>query len=330
MDLRKTTREKRLMPFFPQNRLETCYCLGRDCGKYFCISLANEFKKKKKRTLVSRKEHTLKYGTETPPRLGALWRKAIETRNDEKTDLNWVYMSTNIKNDDQKPNIIKRDPIFQSTDAALAGPGFTSGVHMWKINWPRDTRGSHAFVGVATENLMLHTASYTVLGKMGVRWGWNLTDKSAFPSYRKSVRRYPRDYNLIESEKFEPQDAFYCVLDMDHASLSFVTENGEFLGFCCPPQTHGLRGEYGALYPMVNLVWGNCEVVIEHCASLETERVHTLQHLARLTIRQELIHDEEVETLPIPQIIKHKILQLQPLEFIDPDDYGMLDSSDEE
>ena len=51
----------------------------------------------------------------------------------------------------------KRRPVAKSTDCMRGRTGYTKGLHVWTIKWPSDCRGTHAVVGVATENAPLHS-----------------------------------------------------------------------------------------------------------------------------------------------------------------------------
>ena len=58
----------------------------------------------------------------------------------------------------------KRRPVAKSTDCMFGRIGYTSGLHVWIIQWPVECRGTHAVVGVATESMQnLHTSGKFVL-----------------------------------------------------------------------------------------------------------------------------------------------------------------------
>ena len=57
----------------------------------------------------------------------------------------------------------KRRPVAKSTDCMRGRTGYTTGLHLWTIKWPADCRGTHAMVGVATENAPLHSTGKCLL-----------------------------------------------------------------------------------------------------------------------------------------------------------------------
>ena len=53
--------------------------------------------------------------------------------------------------------------------------GYTWGLHVWKITWPADLRGTHPVVGVATRDCHLTEAGYKrLVGSTASSWGWCL------------------------------------------------------------------------------------------------------------------------------------------------------------
>ena len=90
-----------------------------------------------------------------PPRVSSLLEQLpadIETQlqhswSDSDTSPN-IY----IKADDRLT--FHRNPVYQTTDAVRGkggyDGGYTSGLHVWKITWPLESRGTHPVVGVAT------------------------------------------------------------------------------------------------------------------------------------------------------------------------------------
>lgn len=55
-----------------------------------------------------------------------------------------------------------RHPVAQSTDCIRGKVGFTKGLHVWEIQWSTRQRGTHAVVGVATQDAPLHSVGYQV------------------------------------------------------------------------------------------------------------------------------------------------------------------------
>jgi len=171
--------------------------------------------------------------------------------------------------EDTSPNIyiktedrltFHRNPVYQTTDAirGKGGPdmGYTHGLHVWKITWPLESRGTHPVVGVATRDCHLTEAGYKrLVGSTTSSWGWCLKSLKIYHDsrkYRNGVP-YPRDID----EKLKVPNSFYMILDMDRGTLAFQIDN-DFLGVAFS----GLRGE--ELYPIVSAVWGHCEVTLTY------------------------------------------------------------------
>lgn len=55
-----------------------------------------------------------------------------------------------------------RHPVAQSTDCIRGRIGYTRGLHVWEIHWSTRQRGTHAVVGVATDEAPLHSQGYQV------------------------------------------------------------------------------------------------------------------------------------------------------------------------
>ena len=55
-----------------------------------------------------------------------------------------------------------REPVLKSTDGIRGRIGYTKGLHLWEIHWQNEQRGSHAIVGVATDQAPLHCRGYKV------------------------------------------------------------------------------------------------------------------------------------------------------------------------
>lgn len=127
-----------------------------------------------------------------------------------------------IKNEDRLT--FHRNPVYQTTDAirGKGGPdmGYTRGLHVWKITWPLESRGTHPVVGVATRDCHLTEAGYKrLVGSTSSSWGWCLKSLKIYHDsrkYRNGVP-YPRDID----EKLKVPNSFYMILDMDRGTLAF-------------------------------------------------------------------------------------------------------------
>ena len=135
--------------------------------------------------------------------------------------------------EDTSPNIyiktedgltFHRNPAYQTTDAirGKGGPdlGDPHGLHVWKITWPQESRGTHPVVGVATRECHLTEAGYKrLVGSTGNSWGWCLKSLKIYHDsrkYRNGVP-YPRDID----EKLKVPNSFHMILDMDRGTLAF-------------------------------------------------------------------------------------------------------------
>lgn len=68
-----------------------------------------------------------------------------------------------------------RHPVAQSTDCIRGKAGLTKGLHVWEVNWSTRQRGTHAVVGVATQDAPLHSVGYqSLVGSNDQSWGWDL------------------------------------------------------------------------------------------------------------------------------------------------------------
>jgi len=57
---------------------------------------------------------------------------------------------------------LHRHPVAQSTDCIRGKTGFSKGLHVWEILWWGKKRGTHAVVGVATQDAPLASVGYQV------------------------------------------------------------------------------------------------------------------------------------------------------------------------
>ncbi|XP_024589115.1 SPRY domain-containing SOCS box protein 2 isoform X4 [Neophocaena asiaeorientalis asiaeorientalis] len=87
----------------------------------------------------------------------------------------------------------ERRPVAQSTDGARGKRGYSRGLHAWEISWPREQRGTHAVVGVATALAPLQADHYAaLLGSNSESWGWDLgRGKLYHQSKGPEAPRYP-------------------------------------------------------------------------------------------------------------------------------------------
>lgn len=169
---------------------------------------------------------------------------------------------------------------------------------MWEVNWSTRQRGTHAVVGVATQEAPLHSVGYqSLVGSNDQSWGWDLgRNKLYHDSKSYDGITYPAllkpDETFIVPDKFLgecidhrmpfiiPCAAYFdyvwsftnavvtlmfsVVLDMDEGTLSFVVD-GQYLGVAF----RGLKGR--KLFPIVSAVWGHCEITMKYIGGLDRE-----------------------------------------------------------
>ncbi|ESO12567.1 hypothetical protein HELRODRAFT_62606, partial [Helobdella robusta] len=213
--------------------------------------------------------------------------------------------STNLFIKDDDMLTVHRHPVAQSTDCIRGKVGYTRGIHVWEIYWNARHRGTHAVIGVATGDAVLQAPGYSSLvGNDEKSWGWDLSRNRL--CYNEQSRRngnvsefnkiYPQFPGFVEGDIVVVPDKFLVILDMDEGTLSFMASN-VYLGVAFT----GLKGLI--LYPVVNAVWGHCEISMKYIGGMEMEPL-SLQCLSRQAIRWSLrdcISLEHVNNLPLPK-----------------------------
>ncbi|XP_010843236.1 PREDICTED: SPRY domain-containing SOCS box protein 2 [Bison bison bison] len=195
----------------------------------------------------------------------------------------------------------ERRPVAQSTDGARGKRGYSRGLHAWEISWPREQRGTHAVVGVATARAPLQADHYAaLLGSNSESWGWDIgRGKLYHQSKGPGAPQYPPG---PQGEPLEVPERLLVVLDMEEGTLGYAV-GGTYLG----PAFRGLKGR--TLYPAVSAVWGQCQVRINYLGERRAEP-HSLRHLSRLSVRHALGDTRLglVSTLPLPPALKRYLL----------------------
>ncbi|XP_042228680.1 uncharacterized protein LOC121870795 isoform X2 [Homarus americanus] len=213
--------------------------------------------------------------------------------------------------DDRSLNIFVKDdkmtfhrhPVAQSTDCIRGRVGYTRGLHVWEIHWSTRQRGTHAVVGVATDEAPLHSQGYqSLVGSNDQSWGWDLGRNKLYHNAKQGNSGITYPSLLNNDETFVVPDKFYVVLDMDEGTLAFVVE-GQYLGVAF----RGLKGK--KLYPIVSAVWGHCEITIRYIGGLDPEPL-PLMDLCRRVIRQAVGKQRlsRIEELNLPPSITQYLL----------------------
>ncbi|XP_070553384.1 neuralized-like protein 4 isoform X2 [Ptychodera flava] len=118
------------------------------------------------------------------------------------------------------------------TDLIRGKKAYVSGTHVFEIFWPRDERGSHAMIGMATQNAPVSCVGYShLLGLTSDSWGWSLVDKRlVHDGWECGI--YPSD--RID---YEVPDTFHVILNADDGTLRFKAD-GEDLGIAFTDLPH--------------------------------------------------------------------------------------------
>ena len=169
-----------------------------------------------------------------------------------------------IKEDDELT--VHRHPVAQSTDCIRGKIGYSRGLHVWEIGWNQRHRGTHAVVGVATQEAGLHSAGYQPLvGTDSQSWGWDLGRNKLYHDLENNGEVTYPNLNGSTGESFSVPDTFLVILDMDEGTLSFMTKNNNYLGIAF----RGLKGKL--LYPIISAVWGHCEISMKYIGGMDRE-----------------------------------------------------------
>uniref|UniRef100_A0A0N5C671 B30.2/SPRY domain-containing protein n=1 Tax=Strongyloides papillosus TaxID=174720 RepID=A0A0N5C671_STREA len=193
--------------------------------------------------------------------------------------------SLNIFVKDDDPLTLHRHPVAQSTDCIRGKVGYSHGFHVWKITWPREQRGTHAVIGVATKEARLHAVGYTsLIGSTSDSYGWDIVRlKCSHDARHREQWDYPsNEYipNGLFGDTTDVPETIYCILDMDEGYMAFATDE-KYLGVAF----RGLKGK--TLYPIVSAVWGHCEITIKYLGGFPPE-APSLMSTCRRAIRSHL------------------------------------------
>jgi len=234
-----------------------------------------------------------------PQRVGILLDTPAVTREvaeEHSWNINDRSFNIVLKQDD--PLTMRRHPVAQSTDCIRGKIGYSSGIHLWEVTWPVRQRGTHAVVGVATREAVLHCVGYqSLVGNTEHSWGWDLGRKKAYHnSTANGGTNYPP--TITHHHQWTVPDRFFMILDMDIGSLGYALGD-QFLGWSHTGIKNGER-----LFPVVSTVWGHCEVKLRYMGGLEGGVVG-LKELARSVIRNALSRNsselaEQLESLGLP------------------------------
>ena len=170
-----------------------------------------------------------------------------------------------------------RTPAELSSDGVRAEIGVKSGLHVWEVVWSPKHRGSHAVVGISSQDCPLQASGYNVLvGGDSQSWGWELKTNQLWHDGQ-TLGCYPRKRKRSHSEAsegFRPQsissntkvaetpllipERVLLVLDADAGTLGFVVD-GSFLGVAFRDLPRGVE-----LFPAVSSVRGGASIRLRY------------------------------------------------------------------
>jgi len=216
-----------------------------------------------------------------PPRLEMLLEMTPASREVQLQHAwNPEDSSANIEVKSDDPLTLHRHPIAQSTDCIRGKVGFTNGLHVWEIHWPKADRGTQAVVGVGTLEAPLHSVGYkSLIGcDNDQSWGWDLKKNKVYHNTKNKAFGQPYPAHYKSSEDFTAPNIFQVVLNMDDGTLAF-TANNKYLGEAFT----GLKGR--KLYPILSTVWGRVEIKMQYIGGISLQPL-PLVNLSRSVIRK--------------------------------------------
>ena len=139
-----------------------------------------------------------------------------------------------------------------------------------EVYWNAKHRGTHAVIGVATGDAVLQANGYSSLVGLDEKsWGWDMCrnrlchKESTSNNDDHTSKIYPKFPGMCEGDLVIIPDTFYLILDMDVGTLSFMAAD-TYLGVAFD----NLQGYI--LHPMVNAVWGHCEISMKYIGGIES------------------------------------------------------------
>lgn len=173
-----------------------------------------------------------------------------------------------------------RGEIGFDTSSSASNSSSSSSIHVWKISWPVDQRGSHACLGISTKDSLLSAAGYvSLLGSDCHSWGWDISNRILLHDSIVVNSNYPSDFNLAI-----PED-IYCILDMHKGHMSFLIDD-TYLGIAF----RDLNTVSKTLYPSVCSVWGESCIRYEFIGSIRCEP-KSLMNECKSVIRRSIGRD---------------------------------------
>uniref|UniRef100_A0A3Q3LWC6 Uncharacterized protein n=1 Tax=Mastacembelus armatus TaxID=205130 RepID=A0A3Q3LWC6_9TELE len=93
---------------------------------------------------------------------------------------------------------VTQSPAVLSSDGVRAEMGVKSGLHVWKVLWNPNHRGSHAVMGISRHECPLQASEYNVLvGRDSQSWGWVLKTNQLWHGGHKAPLPIPERILLV-------------------------------------------------------------------------------------------------------------------------------------
>lgn len=139
-----------------------------------------------------------------------------------------------------------------------------NGLHVWKVLWNPNHRGSHEVLGISRQKCPLQALGYNVLvGGDSKSWGWELRTNQLWHDGQswtlprcKSEHSWPQS-SASSHTKMAPRlipETILLVLDVDARTLGFVVDH-IFLGTAFKDLPLGVE-----LFPTVSSVRGRASI----------------------------------------------------------------------
>lgn len=159
---------------------------------------------------------------------------------------------------------VTRSPVERSSDGVRSEMGVRSGLHVWEVLWNPNHRGSHAVMGISTQNCPLQASGYNVLiGGDSQSWGWELKTNQLWHGGQ-SLGLYPGKKKRCDSETQVAEtplpipERTLLVLDVDAGTLGFIVDDS-FLGVAFKDLPRGVE-----LFPAVSSVRGGASIRLRY------------------------------------------------------------------
>lgn len=209
------------------------------------------------------------------------------------------------------------------TDICTANKFYDSGIHIWRIKWPRSTnknhpvklrRGTHASIGIVTPEVNTFSARGYIhlLGSTDLSshsFAWDFINNEILHNGEK-IKNYPDN-----EEKYTASEDIAVILNMAHGALSFYDiEKDVYLG----DAVTGLKGKWA---PAINCVRGNALINLIYCGLFEKKPL-SLQQLCKHSInknQKNRSNNKKLDFEELPKFLQRYLTKKEPSLLYDTD-----------